>query len=366
MEKTEQPTAKRRKDERKKGNVFKSQDITLLLGLLAVVYTIQFMAGFIWGAISDSFDIFWDMAARNTSLAGGDMPSLFVQGLIPFAICALPPLVMAGLVAIVTTIAQTRGLFNMSSLKPKFSKLNPISGIKKMFSLRGVMELLKSLLKIIILSYVIYSKYVERFPEIPRLMEMELVQVMPYIADFVMDIISNVTVFFVVLAAADFMYQRWQYEKDLRMSKQEIKEEYKQTEGDPQVKGKIKQKQREMSMGRMMQNVPDSDVIIRNPTHYAVALRYQAGKNISPMVTAKGADYVALRIIKKAEESGVPIVENRPLARGLYEGVPLEREIPESFFQPVAEVLAFVYSKNKKKAHETTRAAPRQDDANRV
>lgn len=365
-EKTEQPTAKRRKDERNKGNVFKSQEIITLCSLLAVVYTIQFMAGWIMSALSDSFDLFWGMASDRTMLAGGDMPSLFVQSAITYAICAVPPLLAGGLASILITLAQTRGLVSMKSVAPKFSKLNPLSGIKKMFSLKGFVELLKSLFKISVLAYVIYSKYIERFPEIPRLIEMDLIQVLVYVADFVLDIITDVAIIFAVLAAADFMYQRWQFEKDLRMSKQEIKEEYKQTEGDPQIKGKIRQKQREMAMGRMMQNVPDADVVIRNPTHYAVALRYKAGENRAPLVLAKGADYVALRIIKKAEESDVMVVENRPLARGLYESVPLDREVPESFFQPVAEVLAFVYSKAKKQPKPDTKpkapkSSPPQD-----
>ncbi len=350
-ERTEQPTAKRRRDEREKGNVFKSQEIITLASLLAVVYGIQLLASWILGALSGTFDTFWNMAASHTQLLSGDTGYLLVQGFIPWAIAAAPPLLLAGLATILVTFAQTRGLVSMKSVAPKFNKLNPLNGIKRMFSLRGFIELLKSLLKILILAYVIYSTYVDRLEELPLLMDMEIGQVLAYVASFVMDIITNVAIIFAVLAVADFMFQRWQYEKDLRMSKQEIKEEYKQTEGDPQIKGKIRQKQREMAMGRMMQQVPEADVVIRNPTHYAVALRYVAGKNKSPMVLAKGADYMALRIIKTAQDAGVMVVENRPLARGLYEGVPLEREIPESFFQPVAEVLAFVYSKTRKESN---------------
>ncbi|MGD9559832.1 MAG: EscU/YscU/HrcU family type III secretion system export apparatus switch protein, partial [Oscillospiraceae bacterium] len=176
----------------------------------------------------------------------------------------------------------------------------------------------------------------------------EFGQVVFYAAEFLMDIVTSVTIIFVFLAGADYLFQRWQFEKDLRMTKQEVKQEYKQTEGDPQIKGRIRQKQREMATSRMMQNVPEADVIIRNPTHYAVAVRYEAGKDKAPVVLAKGADLVALRIVRVGEENGIVTVENKPLARGLYEGVPLDREIPQEFFQPVAEVLAFVYSTSKK------------------
>lgn len=163
-----------------------------------------------------------------------------------------------------------------------------------------------------------------------------------------MAMVNSTVMIFVFLALADYLYQKWEYEKNLRMSKDEIKEEYKQTEGDPKIKGKIKEKQRQMAQRRMMQNVPNADVIIRNPTHYAVAIQYDPTKGQAPVVVAKGVDRVALRIVEIAEESGVMTIENKPLARGLYDTVDLEREIPEQFYQAVAEVLAFVYSLKKK------------------
>lgn len=347
-EKTEQATPKRKSDERKKGNVFKSQEIITLGGLLAVVYTLMVLGDLFLRTLARSFDTFWGAASSANKMIPSDLQHIFVQGSIIYIFTAVPPLLMAGLAAVVLTMAQTRGLVSGKAVSPKFSKLNPINGFKKMFSLRGVIELLKSIIKIVILGYVIYNKYMERFNELPRLMEMEYGQVLYYAAQFFMDILLDVAVIYAFLAAADYLYQRWQYNKDLRMTKQEIKEEYKQTEGDPQIKGKIRQKQREMATGRMMQNVPEADVVIRNPTHYAVAIRYEAGKNTAPVVLAKGVDYLALRIIRIAEENKVTVVENRPLARGLYENVPLDREISEDFFQPVAEVLAFVYSTAKK------------------
>lgn len=347
-ERTERATAKRKRDERKKGNVFMSQEINILLSLLAAVYVIRALAEWILSALTQGFRFFWGEAAVIPGLTTAVVRENFVGGLAMFAAAAGIPLLAAGLVAIVTTLAQTKGLVTFSKLKPDFAKLSPLKGLKRLFSVRGLVELLKSILKIVILAYVIYNQYIERYVELPRLMEMEMVQALYYCGAFLMDIVTTTAIAFAFLAAADYLYQRWQYERDLRMTKQEIKEEYKQTEGDPKIKGKIRQKQREMSMSRMMQQVPQADVVIRNPTHYAVAIRYEAGKNRAPVVLAKGADYMALRIIRKAEESGVLCMEDRPLARSLYENVPLDREIPEKFFQPVAEILAFVYETSKR------------------
>ncbi len=351
-ERTESATPKRRQDERKKGNVFKSQELITLASLLAALYAIQFFGNIILQQISGSFERFWGQAALMSSIETGDVSQILINGIIVFFISAMPPLLAAGLAAVIVTVAQTRGLMTFSLLAPKGERLSPLKGIKKILSMRGLVELIKSILKIVILGYVVYGAYVEQIGSFARLMEMEFLEVIFYAAAFVMDIIMSAAIIFAFLAAADYMYQRWQYEKDMRMSKQEIKEEYKQTEGDPQIKGQIRQKQRQMAMSRMMANVPEADVVVRNPTHYAVALKYEPKSNTAPMVIAKGADLMALRIIKEAEAHDVEVVENKPLARGLYDGVPLDAQIPEQFFKPIAEILAFVYSKSKKEKHK--------------
>ncbi|MDL2294132.1 flagellar biosynthesis protein FlhB [Ruminococcaceae bacterium OttesenSCG-928-D13] len=348
-EKTEKATSKRRQDERKKGNVFTSKEINTLVGLLAVVFTLQFLGNWILSVLTGGIDRFWTMGSNTVlSFSSDTMRGVFVQAILMYAATALIPLLVAGLVGVVTTFAQTKGLISGDKLKPKFSNMSPLKGIKKIFSLRGLMELGKSIVKIVILGYVIYNQYSERFNDLPRLFEMEFPQVVYYAANFVMDIVTSAAIIFAFLAALDYLYQRWQYEKDLRMTKQEVKEEYKQLEGDPRIKGQRRRKQQEMAQSRMMQNVPEADVIIRNPTHYAVAISYEAGKNRAPVVLAKGMDLIALRIVKLAEENKVTVVENRPLARGLYENIPLDREISEEFFQPVAEILAIVYETTKK------------------
>ncbi len=347
-EKTEKATPKRRQDERKKGNVFQSREIGVVFSLLVSFYGLKLLAPYILRALEWSIRNYFYQAATVDEIITSDAIRYFIQGCGVFAVAAMPLLLVCGAVSVIAPLAQTRGLFTMKSAAPKFSRLNPIEGIKKMFSMRGVVELLKSLAKIIVLGYIIWLQFRDEFWAFPRLMDMEPLQGMAFTANIVLEIAKSAAIVMVFVAAADYFYQWWDYEKNLRMSKQELKEEYKQTEGDPQVKGKIRERQQAQARQRMMQKVPGADVVIRNPTHFAVALKYDPQRSSAPVVVAKGADSLALRIVAVAQENGVFITENKPLARGLYEAVDLDREIPDRFYQPVAEVLAFVYSLKKK------------------
>ena len=347
-EKTEKATPKRKQDERKKGNVFQSREVGVVFTLLASFYSLKYLGPYLLSAIEWSIHRFFNYAATMDRLADSDLTQLFFQGCGVYLVAAMPLLMISGLVAIVSTMAQTRGLFTMKSAAPKFNRLNPIEGFKKMFSLRGIVELLKSLAKIIVLGYIIWLQFRDEFWSFPRLIDMEPLQAMAFTGNMVLEIAKSAALVMVFVAAADYFYQWWDYEKNLRMSKQELKEEYKQTEGDPQVKGKIRERQQAQARQRMMQKVPGADLVIRNPTHYAVAIQYDPERNNAPVVVAKGADSLALRIVAVAEENGVFVTENKPLARGLYEAVDLDREIPDRFYQPVAELLAFVYSLKKK------------------
>ena len=260
----------------------------------------------------------------------------------------MPLLLISSLTGIIFSGIQTRFLVTPKLIAPKFNRLSPLQGFKKMFSMRGVVELLKSLIKIVVLGVVIYNVFSDELPLFPRMMDMSVEQAMASTGNIILQIVQNAVVIFVFLAVVDYGYQWWEYEKNLRMSKQDIKDEYKETEGDPQIKGKIKERQQQMARQRMMQNVPSADVVIRNPTHYAIAIQYEAGKNSAPVVIAKGADFLARKIVEIAEEHQIAIVENKPLARGLYAAVDLDQEIPEEFFKPVAEVLAYVYNLKEK------------------
>jgi flagellar biosynthetic protein FlhB len=265
-----------------------------------------------------------------------------------YTVAALPLLLLSGLVTIFFTAMQTKMLFATDALKFKGSRINPIEGFKKLFSIRSIVEVIKAVIKISVLGYIIYYNYKKHFLELPKLMDVSIGRSVEFTADIIMSIVKTTGAVFIFVAIFDYAYQWWEYEKNLRMTKQEVKEEYKQTEGDPQIKGKIREKQRQQAMNRMMQSVPNADVIVRNPTHFAIALKYDSEKDRAPMVLAKGMDNIAFRIIAEAEKYNIPMIENRPLARGLYDAVEINMEIPEEFYKPVAEVLAFVYNLKKK------------------
>jgi flagellar biosynthetic protein FlhB len=228
-------------------------------------------------------------------------------------------------------------------LKPKFSKMNPIKGIKRLFSMQGVITLVKSLLKLGVIIGVIYGMMGNQINLIPSLLDMSVEQSTVFIGNMIVDMGILVGELYIFIAAIDYAYTRYKHNKDLKMTKQEVKEEYKQTEGNPQIKGKIRQKMREVSMRRMMQNVPQADVIITNPTHYAVALKYDLVAGGAPVLVAKGVDYQAKRIKDVGREHGVEIVESPPLARAIYNEVQINQEIPPELYEAVAEILAYVY-----------------------
>lgn len=255
---------------------------------------------------------------------------------------------IAAAAAVTAAIVQTKGLVSFKAIKPKFSRMNPLSGLKNMISLKGMVELLKSILKIILLFYIIYLCIRSELNVLPKMIDMSVNEATSSIGSVLWNIIVKVSIAFAFVAGFDYLYQRWSYEKNLRMTKQEIKEEFKMTEGDPKIKGQIKQKQQAMSRRRMMQAVPEADVVIRNPTHFAVALKYDTEKNNAPVVIAKGQDQLALKIVEIAKEHDIVVMENKPLARALYADVDLDREIPSEFYNAVAEVLAYVYSLKEK------------------
>lgn len=344
QEKTEQPTGKRRRDARKEGNVFQSRDIGTVVMLIGVFYTASILMPTIYNTVVSYAKWMWDGI-------GSDMEDLlsgqnFFAFVVSFAKCSIPLLVVSMVLGIVATGAQTRFNVSFKSLQPKLSKLNPINGIKKIFSLKNVVELLKNLIKIILLIVLLMNLLKDDLVQTARMIDMNPMNSAVLMLNMVFDLVKTVCLAFTVVAFFDFLYQRWQYEKDLRMTKQEVKEEFKQTEGNPEIKGRIKRLQRQMAMSRMMQKVPQADVIIRNPTHFAVALKYEPKKHGAPIVLAKGQDELALRIIKKGEEHNVAIVENRPLARALYAACTLDQEIPKEYYGAVAEILVYIYKES--------------------
>ena len=251
---------------------------------------------------------------------------------------------VAFLSSLIVNYAQVGFLFTTKTLKIKLNRLNPIEGFKKMFSKKALVELVKSILKIVLVGYIAYSYTISHMTRIIKYPDMETFSFFINFADLIYGAILRILGVLLLLSFMDYFFQWREHENNLKMSKQELKEEYKQTEGDPIVKGKIKQKQREMAMSRMMQDVPTADVIITNPTHYAVAIKYDRDKFDAPYLVAKGVDLIAENIKNIAKENDVPIVENKLLARGIYASIDIDDAIPEELYEAVAEVLAYVYS----------------------
>ncbi len=274
---------------------------------------------------------------------------LAVQGIVTMGKTVGPLVAVAILCAVAATFAQTRFLVSTESLRPKFSRLSPLQGIKRLFSLKSVIETLKNLTKIVILLAIIFLSIRDMFLESSNYLYTDLSAAVVHLVEVAWAMVIRICIAFVAVAAMDFFYQWWDYERQMKMTKQEVKEEYKQMEGDPQVKGKIKEIQRRRAQQRMMQQVPGADVVIRNPTHFAVALRYKPEEDDAPIVLAKGQDNVAMKIVEIAEQHKVAVIENVPLARALYAEAELNQFIPPSLYEAVAEVLVYIFKLNDRK-----------------
>lgn len=342
-DKTEQATPKKREDERKEGNIFQSKEIVILVTMLATFFGFKVLYPTIMSTAENFMSKLFTLAGEQEIFDVYASREIFISSCVCIIICCGPLLMIAVGAAILATVAQTKGLFNMKSLRPKFSRMNPLNGIKNLFSLKGIIELLKSIIKIVILFYVIYSFISDNIMLFPKMMDMSISDAAEQTGDMLFTLFETVAIAFAFLAGFDFFYQRWDYEKKLRMTKQEVKEEYKNIEGDPQVKSQRKARQQQLSRQRMMQAVPQADVVIRNPEHVAVALKYDREINKAPVVIAKGLDEVALRIVRIAEENGVKCIENKLLARALYAQTELTKEIPAEFYTALAEIMAVIY-----------------------
>lgn len=342
-EKTEQATPKKRRDERKKGNIFLSKDVVVVASLLGTFFSLKLLFPGMYEAISTFLIRYMNYASTKTEVTAEFVSDMTREMIITFVRVCVPLLMIAVLLAIVATTAQTKLLFSTDALKPKFSRLSPLQGFKRLFSSKSLVEVLKGIIKISILIWIMYDFFIGQLINFERTLKLDLISSTAFVLDCVMKLVMKVSIAFVAISAFDYFYQWWDYEKQLKMSKQEVKEEYKQTEGNPQIKGKIKELQRRMAMSRMMQSVPTADVVLRNPSHFAVALKYDGEKDAAPIVVAKGQDEIAFKIIQIAEENGVQVVENKPVARALYAMTKVSGMIPEEFYGTVAEILVYVY-----------------------
>lgn len=349
-EKTEEATSKKLEDVREEGNVAKSTEVVTAATLLGLFVCLRVAMGFVGNRLLDSFDTFYTLIPRYTrdGIDIAALTSLTVDALLNLCIVVLPFLLFGLLIAFFGNALQFKFKVTPKPLQPKFSKMNPINGFKRMFSLNTFMELIKSIAKIGFISYISYGVLSDHARDLYLIYDMSLEQSILLMYDIVMELLWKICLFFVVIAAADLLYQRWKFKEDNKMTKQEVKDEFKNQEGDPKVKGQQRQRMQQASQRRMMAAVPEADVVITNPTHFAVALAYKSGETQAPVVVAKGADFLAGRIKEIAREHRVEIVENKPLARMLYYNVDVDAEIPPELYQAVAEVLAYVYQLHNK------------------
>ncbi|MFT4413578.1 flagellar biosynthesis protein FlhB [Fredinandcohnia humi] len=346
-EKTEKATPKKRQDSRKKGQVAKSADVNTAIILIAVFFSLMVFGGFIFerllGLFRHSFNHYLFVNPTEQSIQ-----EIFVELSLETAIVLSPILIVSLIAAIAANLMQVGFLYSTEAIQMKLNKLDPIQGFKRIYSIRAIVEMIKSILKIVIVSGVTLAILWFRLEDIVSISQKTVGSSLIILAKLTvqMGLFAGGALLF--LSFLDYLYQRFDFEKNIRMSKQDIKDEYKKTEGDPLIKSKIKQKQREMAMQRMMQEVPKADVVITNPTHYAIALKYDESKMDAPYVVAKGVDFVAQRIKEIAKENQIVTVENRPLARALYSQAEIGDAIPEEFFKAVAEILAYVYRLKEK------------------
>jgi len=343
--KTEKPTPRKREKAREEGQVAKSMEINTAFLLIFMFAGLKIFASFMYKRITSVF--------KNTYMLFPQLDDLFnVSSMLKFAsdiftqtlIIVAPLFAISMVVGFSVNFAQVGWHPTLKPLKPNFDRLNPIKGFSRLFSKQALIELLKSIGKIAIIAVIIYNCIVDEMENLLLLLDMELMPFIIYIGSLLINIGLKVGLFFIFVAAADYFFQRYEFEQNLKMTKEEVKEEYKMTEGDPQVKSKIRQKMREVSLRRVIKDIPKADVIITNPTHYAVALQYDSSVHSAPVVIAKGVDYLAMRIKNIAKENNIEIVENKVLARTLYQTVEIGEEIPPELYQAVAEILAFVYS----------------------
>lgn len=347
-EKTEEATPKKRKDERKKGNVLQSKDMNTAFFIFISFFSLYLLVPYLYQNIAKLMIYFFSIGDSVTTLGMGDARAMSMQLLERILLLIMPMAVICMAVSIIATLFQTKMLVSFESIKFKFSKLNPLSGLKRMISLRSLVELVKSLLKVIIIGLMVYSTIKAVLLKIPNVFDMDIHAVLSFTGSEVIKLVSKIALVFFAIAVMDFFYQRWEFEKKLKMTKQEVKQEYKQMEGDPLIKQQRRQMQQQMAKSRMMQQVPTADVVIRNPTHFAVALKYAEQENTAPIVVAKGQDYIALKIIEIAQEAKVPALENPALARTIYRTVAVGQEILPEQYQAVAEVFAWVYRLNQR------------------
>ncbi len=348
-EKTEPATEKKLREAREDGKVVKSRELTsafdlLVLFLILKIFISSVGNGFI-GVYNYVYKLMPDFVRANAIECSVQEVTSFLQNVyIEMLVIAAPFFAFGVAITLVISIIQVGWKVTLKPLKPRGDKFNPINGFKRILSKDSVFELIKSIFKIFIIIYVAYTSVKDEADNIFVLYDIPLNQALALCGDVIINAGLKISLVYLVVGLADFVYQKRRFNEDMKMTKQEVKDEYKNTEGNPEIKGRQRQRMREASRKRMMQDVPKADVVITNPTHLAVAIRYDAEVSRAPVVVAKGEDYLAQKIRELAKENHIEIVENKPLARMLYANVDIGAEIPPELYQAVAEILAMVYN----------------------
>ncbi len=346
--KTEEATPKRLRDSRKKGQISKSGDLNSAVSFLVFALLLGALGDYL---LTNSIEFITLALSQDVGkgLTQANVGAILVQNVMKILLIFMPFGLIAVFIGVVTNVVQVGFLFTVEPLKPDFKRLNPIEGMKNIFSKKALFNMFKSIMKLLIVTYLTYTGLQKVMKPIMNLGGVGVEKLFGFFMDTVSTLSVSIASFMIILGVIDFIFQKKDYKKNLMMTKQEIKDEYKQMEGDPKIKSKRQQKQREMSMARTMQSVEASTVIITNPTHIAIALRYEQGKDEAPVVMAKGLDYMAMKIREKAKEEGIPIIENKPLARSMYYKVEPGSSVPVEMYQAIAEILALVFTMNKNK-----------------
>jgi flagellar biosynthetic protein FlhB len=347
QERTEQATPKKREDARKKGQVAISREVASVIILGAALIYFYFGAGGLMEGITNIMKTSFQEAG-NTTLTQQSIYAIASSLVLKVFLLLFPLLLAVFLAAFLANVFQVGFKVSWEAAQPKLSKINPLNGFKRLFSLRSLVELVKSIFKISVIALIAYLVIVHEIPSLFPLPDQSVWGMLMFMGRIAFKTMLITCVVMVVFALLDYLYQRWEFEKSIRMSKQELKEEYRQTEGDPLIKSRIKRLQREMARKRMMASIPKADVVITNPTHLAVAIQYDHEQMNAPVVLAKGAGYVAEKIKEIAAENKIPIIENKPVAQVLYKITDIGHVIPEDLYRAVAEILAHVYSLKEK------------------
>ena len=352
-EKTEPATSKKLNDIRKEGQVAKSKELITAVSLMSLFIILKIYLSKLGTGLIDVYTQVYNSISKVVDDSYNGLPirtagSVMQQVIIDMIKLVIPILLVAIVIAILGNMLQQKWMVTAKPLQPKFSKISPISGFKRMFSVRQLVELIKSIAMISIIMIVVYNTVKSKMNILLTFYDVGLNTALSTIGSIIIDLGIKISAVFLIVGFADLFYQRIKFKNDNMMTKQEIKDEFKNTEGDPQVKGQIKRRMQEVSRRRMMQQLPEADVVITNPTHFAVALKYEPDAGKAPVVIAKGADYLAFQIKDKAKEYNIAIVENKPLARILYHNIDIGMEIPPELYQSVAEILAVVMRTNNR------------------